>query len=192
MTFDAENMPELMALLAKRDAGNRKLENELRRKPALERDAKFIARVADAVQHLERDGTALPITQELRARLALEAPAQQQTRQVAPQQQTQTLAGAAAGSAIGAMAKLYEALRPPAPTTPAPWEQVPQPLGDRLKAFEARMSENAAANQIKTAQVAGERAVDALDGLSTLPGGAHPRQGPGRRTGRSWRYPGSC
>lgn len=163
MTFDAENMPELMELLSRRDASNRKLENELRRKPALERDAGFIARVADAVQRLERDGAALPITQELRARLAPEAPAQQQR---------QTLAGAAAGSAIGAMAKLYESLRPPAPATPPPWEQAPQPLGARLKAFEVRMAETAAANQVVAAQQAGERAVSALDALSSLSGGA--------------------
>ena len=163
MTFDAENMAELTALLSKRDAGNRKLETELRRRPALERDAGFIARVADAVQRLEHDGKVLPITPELRARLAPEAPAQQQR---------QTLAGAAAGSAVSAMAKLYEALRPPVPPGPAPWEQAPQPLGDRLRAFEARMAENATANQVRTAQQAGERAVSALDALSALPGGA--------------------
>lgn len=162
MTFDAETMPELMELLTRRDAGHRKLAEELRERPALEHDAGFIARVADAVQHLERDGAALPITPELRARLAPQAPAQQR----------QSLAGAAAGSTISAMAKLYEALRPPAPATPAPWDQAPQPLGARLRAFEARMAENAAANQVAAAQQAGERAVSALDGLSALPGGA--------------------
>ena len=162
MTFDAENMRELTELLSRRDAGNRKLETELRDRPALERDARFIARVADAVQRLEHNGAALPITQELRARLAPETPAQQR----------QTLAGAAAGSAVSAMAKLYEALRPPAPATPPPWEQVPQPLGARLKAFEVRMAENATANQVMAAQQVGERAVSSLDGLGALPGGA--------------------
>ena len=166
MTFDAENMPELMELLSRRDANNRKLENELNRRPALERDAGFIARVADAVQRLEHDGARLPITQELRARLAPEAP-----EAPAPQQR-QTLAGAAAGSAIGAMAKLYDTLRPPAPATPAPWEQMPQPLGDRLRAFEQRRAETAVANQVQAARMAGEQAVSALDGLSALPGGA--------------------
>ena len=168
MTFDAETMPELMELLARRDAGSRKLAEELRRKPMLEHDAGFIARVADAVQHLERDGAALPITQELRTRLAPEVPAQQQTRQTAPQQQMQTRAGAA----VSAMTQLYAALRPPAPATPPPWEQAPQPLGDRLRAFEARMAETAAANQVKAAQAAGERAMIALDALSPTPGGA--------------------
>ena len=168
MTFDAETMRELTELLSRRDAGNRKLETELRREAALERDADFIARVAAAVQRLEHDGTALPITQELRARLAPEAPAQQQTRQAAPQQQTQTRAGAA----VSAMTQLYAALRPPAPATPPPWEQAPQPLGDRLRAFEARKAETAAANQVKAAQVAGECAMIALDALSPTPGGA--------------------
>ena len=75
--LNAENMTELTALLSGRDASNRGLADELRDRPALERDAGFIARVADAVQHLEQDGAALPIAQELRTRLAPEAPAQQ-------------------------------------------------------------------------------------------------------------------
>lgn len=162
MTFDAENMPELMELLSRRDANNRKMENELKRRPALERDAGFISRVADAVQHLEHDGARLPITQELRARLVPEAP------NAAAQQQTQTRAGAA----VSAMTQLYAALRPPAPATPPPWEQAPQPLGDRLRAYERRTAETAAANQVHAAQQAGERAVSALDGLSATPGGA--------------------
>ena len=162
MTFDAENMPELMELLSRRDASNRKLENELKRRPALERDTGFISRVADAVQRLEHDGARLPITQELRARLAPEAP------KVAAQQQTQTRAGAA----VSAMTQLYAALRPPAPATPPPWEQAPQPLGDRLRAYERRTAETAAANQVHAAQQAGERALSTLDGLSATPAGA--------------------
>lgn len=169
MTFDAENMPELIELLSRRDANNRKMENELKRRPALERDAGFISRVADAVQRLEHDGARLPITQELRARLAPEPkpPAPEQQRQAAPQQ-TQTRAGAA----VSAMSQLYAALRPPAPATPPPWEQAPQPLGDRLRTYERRMAETATANQMRAVQQAGERAVSALDGLSSLPGGA--------------------
>ena len=77
MMLNAENMTELTALLSGRDAGNHKLVGELRDRPALERDAGFIAHVADAVQHLERDGAVLPIMPELRARLAREAPTQQ-------------------------------------------------------------------------------------------------------------------
>ena len=83
-----------------------------------------------------------------------------------------------AGAAVSAMTQLYAALRPPAPATPLPWEQAPQPLGDRLRAFEARMAETAAANQVKAAQVAGERAMIALDALSPTPGGPpSPRSG---------------
>ena len=174
--FDPATMGELVTELRQRAAGDRgaerrvaRLADELKRKPALENDAAFRSRVAEAVQGFERNGAAIPMTPELRASLAPEP--QQQPRQAVPQQQTQTLAGAAAGSAIGAMAKLYESLRPPAPTTPAPWEQTPQPLGARLKAFEARMAETATANQVVTAQQAGERAVSALDGLSSLPAG---------------------
>ncbi len=168
MTFDAETMPELMALLSRRDASSRKLAEELRRKPALEHDAGFIARVADVVQHLERTGAPLPIAEELRARLAPEPPAPEQSRQGAPQQQTQTRA-AAVGSA---MAQLYAALRPPAPATPPPWEQAPQPLGDKLAAFERRMAETATANQAQAVRQAGERAQSALEALGAMPGGA--------------------
>ena len=168
--FDPATVGELVTELRQRAAGDRvaerrvaRLADELKRQPTLEDDAGFRSRVAETVRGFERSGAAIPMAPELRAQLAPEAPAQQQR---------QTLAGAAAGSAIGAMAKLYDALRPPAPTTPAPWEQAPQPLGARLKAFEARMSENAAANEARAVQRVGERAVNALDGLSATPGGA--------------------
>ena len=73
--LDAETIRELTALLSGRDASNRKLADELRCRPALERDARFIARVAAGVRRLEQDGAALPIARELRARLAPEATA---------------------------------------------------------------------------------------------------------------------
>ncbi len=175
--FDPETLGELMTELRQRAAGDRaaerrvaRLADDLKRQPGLEDDAKFRSRVAEAVQGFERNGAAISMTPELRASLAPEpkAPALEQQRQAVPQQQTQTRAGAA----VGAMSQLYAALRPPAPATPPPWEQMPQPLGGRLKAFEQRMAETAAANQVVAAQVAGERAVSALDGLSALPGGA--------------------
>ncbi len=166
--FDPSTMGELVTELRQRATGDRaaerrvaQLADELKRQPALEDDAGFRSRIAEAVQTFERNGAAVPMTPELRALLAPEP----------QQQQRQTLASAAAGSAIGAMSSLYAALRLPAPAAPALWEQAPQPLGARLKAFEARMAETAVANQVKAAQVAGEHAMDALDGLSTLPGG---------------------
>ena len=70
------------------------------------------------------------------------------------------------------MTQLYAALRPPAPTNPAPWVQAPQPLGDRLAAFERRATENVITSQTQAAQLAGERAQAALEKLGTGPGGA--------------------
>jgi len=176
--FDPETMGELMTELRQRAAGDRaaerrvaRLADELKRQPGLEDDARFRSRVAEAVQGFERGGAAIPMTPELRATLVPEAPkapAPEQQRQAAPQPQTQTRAGAA----INSMAQLYAALRPPAPATPPPWEQAPQPLGDKLRAFERRTAETAAANQTHAAQQAGERALSALDGLSATPGGA--------------------
>lgn len=175
--FDPETMGELMTELRQRAAGDRaaeqrvaRLVDELKRQPGLEDDARFRSRVAEAVQGFERGGAAVPMTPELRAMLVPEAPkapAPEQQRQAAPQPQTQTRAGAT----LNSMVQLYAALRPPAPATPPPWEQAPQPLGDRLRAYERRMAETAAVNQVQAAQQAGERAVSALDGLSATPGG---------------------
>lgn len=44
-------------------------------------------------------------------------------------------------------------------------------MGDRLRAYERRTAETAAANQVHAAQQAGERALSTLDGLSATPGG---------------------
>ena len=175
--FDPETMGELMTELRQRAAGDRaaeqrvaRLADELKRQPGLEDDARFRSRVAEAVQDFERGGAAIPMMPELRATLVPEAPrvpAPEQQRQAAPQPQTQTRAGAT----VSAMTQFYAALRPPAPATPPPWEQAPQPLGDRLRAYERRMAETAAVNQVQAAQQAGERAVSALDELSATPGG---------------------
>ena len=178
------------------------LANEIRSRPELEADPKFQKRVVSTVQSLERDGATVPMTQELRDFIAPKAPAstsspspshseptgttqaQATTRQntqinqqapaasagqAATQPQMQNRAIGALGSA---MAQLYAALRPPAPATPPPWEQAPQPLGSRLEAFEHRAAENAITAQTQAAQLAGERAQATLEKLGTGPGGA--------------------
>lgn len=197
---------ELVAELGRQAAGNSKAEkymvglaDALRRRPELESDAKFAARITEAVQGLERDGATIQMTQELRDFIAPKAPtptssppleatgttqAQATTRQntqtnqqapaasagqAATQPQMQNRAIGALGSA---MTQLYAALRPPAPATPPPWEQAPQPLGSRLEAFERRSAENAITTQTQAAQSAGERAQATLEKLGTGPGGA--------------------
>jgi len=89
--------------------------------------------------------------------------------QAAIQPQPQNRAIAAFGSA---MAQIYAALRPPQPATPPPWEQVPQPLGSRLEAFERRSAENAITTQTQAARLAGEHAQATLAKLGAGPGGA--------------------
>jgi len=108
-----------------------------------------------------------------------QAPTSQNTRttqqpvpssgQAATQPQPQNRAIAAFGSA---MAQIYAALRPPQPATPPPWEQVPQPLGNRLEAFERRSAQNAITTQTQAAQLAGEHAQATLAKLGAGPGGA--------------------
>ena len=192
---------ELVAELGKQAVNNSKaaeyiakLSEEIRNRPELEADPKFQKNVAGTVQNLERNGATIPMTQELRDLITPKPPApmspqpdqvsttQTQTNarqnaqaptvsagQAAAQPQMQNRAIGALGSA---MAQLYAALRPPAPTTPAPWEQAPQPLGDRLAAFERRATENVITSQTQAAQLAGERAQAALEKLGTGPGGA--------------------
>lgn len=192
MVFEPETINELMTELRQRATGDRaamrrvaRLHDDLKRQPSLEEDADYRAKIAEAVQGFERGGRAIRMTPELRAALMPEqtpsapeqrqqqpAPEQKGQQQAAPQQQRQSVAGIAAGAAVSGMSKLYAALRPPAPTTRPPWEEAPQPLGERLAAFERRRKENAAANQVQAAQQAGERAQDALQALSALPGAA--------------------
>ena len=200
---------ELVAELGRQAMGNAKAERyvaglaeEIKSRPELEADPKFLKRVLNTTQSLERDGASIPMTQELRDLVAEKTAAsaapsattqppsepaaavQASTRQntQATQQAPTAPAGQAAAQpqrqnrAIGAlgtaMTQLYAALRPPAPTNPAPWEQTPQPLGDRLAAFERRATENAITSQTQAAQLAGERAQTALEKLGTGPGGA--------------------
>jgi len=190
---------ELVAELGRQATGNPSankfiagLAEEIRSRPELEAEPKFQTRVAGVVQSFERDGTTIPMTQELRDLIiASKAPvptstppeptspvqgqasthqdAQTTQQPAAAQPQMQNRAIGALGSA---MAQLYAALRPPAPATPPPWEQAPQPLGDRLAAFERRSSENAITAQTQAAQLAGERAQATLEKLGTGPGGA--------------------
>ena len=186
---------ELVAELGRQALNNSKaaeyiarLAEDIRNRPELEADPKFQASVAGVTQNLERNGATIPMTQELRDLVAASkvptptstppqspeptSTPQAQTNMQQAGQQRQSLAGAAVGSAISAMSQIYAALRPPAPTTPAPWEQAPQPLGDRLAAFERRATENAITSQTQAAQSAGERAQAALEKLGTGPGGA--------------------
>jgi len=187
---------ELVAELGRQAAGNAKVEKyiaglaeEIRNRPELETDPKFHIRVATVAQSFERDGATIPMTQELHDLIiASKAPAfpptlsqnseptsaaraqtsaHQTTQATQPQMQNRGIA--ALGSA---MTQLYAALRPPQPATPPPWEQAPQPLGDRLAAFERRSSENAITAQTQAAQLAGERAQATLEKLGTGPGGA--------------------
>lgn len=168
------------------------LAEEIRNRPEVEIDSKFQIRMAGAVQRFERDGATIPMTQELRDLIAAakasdptsmpsepprsvqeQANARQNSQAIqqpaAAQPQMQNRAIGALGSA---MTQLYAALRPPTPATPPPWEQAPQPLGDRLAAFERRATENTITAQTQTAQLAGERAQATLEKLGTGPGGA--------------------
>lgn len=195
---------ELVAEMGRQAPGDHKaakyvaeLSAEIGDRPELARDPTFVQRVATTARGLEREGVTLPMTQELRDLVALQASAPvvpasttqpppdpavtgqnaQATRrapnaaagQGAVQPQVQNRAIAAFGSA---MSQIYAALRPPQPATPPPWEQAPQPLGSRLEAFERRSAENAIASQTQVAQAAGERAQATLDKLGSGPGGA--------------------
>jgi len=200
---------ELVAEMGRHATGNPKAERyiaglveEIRDRPELETDPKFLKRVAGSAQSLERDGATIPMTPELRDLVAQRtsapavpppttqppsepaATAQATTRQNA--QATHKAPNASAGQTAGqpqmqnraiaafgsAMSQIYAALRPPQPATPPPWEQTPQPLGSRLEAFERRSAENTITAQTQAAQLAGERAQATLEKLGTGPGGA--------------------
>ena len=172
------------------------LAEEIGNRPELEADPQFQTRVVGAAKSLGLNGAAIPMTQELRDFIAstTSAPttplasseptstpqAQAPTRPTVQQSSTASTGQAvqpqmqnrAIGALSSAMAQLYAALRPPTPATPPPWEQAPQPLGDRLAAYERRAADNAITAQTHAAQMAGERAQATLEKLGTGPGSA--------------------
>ena len=64
-----------------------------------------------------------------------------------------------------ALSAIFAALRPPQPETPPQWQEAPQPLGDRLRAFEERRAATETGNLTHAAGRAGEQARRALEAL---------------------------
>lgn len=64
-----------------------------------------------------------------------------------------------------ALSGIFAALRPPQPEKPPQWQEAPQPLGDRLRAFEERRAATETGTLAHAAEQAGERARRALEAL---------------------------
>ena len=64
-----------------------------------------------------------------------------------------------------ALSDLFAALRPPQPEKPPQWQEAPQSLGDRLRAFEERRAATETGTLAHAAEQAGERARRALEAL---------------------------